>query len=357
MSISLRKPRAWFLLLLLLAMRPVSAADEDVMAGYEAYKAGEYEKAVELWQEPARVGNARAQFFLSVVYAEGIVVPRDPLRALYLLKDAARGGLRTAQFDLGMRFQQGRGVEKDERAGAYWLSRAAHSDLAKAQYNLGAVFYIGKGIESNREQALYWYRRAAANGSEQAHSALQRLGEPLELEQVQADENSSQQVLAATRPGTEKESARPSQAYLHIDSENNIKNKRLNIISKVRHEDSVADQSKDTVAVTGDKAWILAQPADHYTVQIASSDRRDQADALIAGLSLADRLAIFPYSLAGKERFGVIHGSYNSEDEAFGALTVLPEKLLKAGPWPRRFGTIWRLMEDSVAKKQNAALQ
>ncbi|MET0103963.1 MAG: SPOR domain-containing protein [Sedimenticola sp.] len=355
MSISLRKPRSWFFLLLLLAMRPVSAADEEVMAGYEAYKAGEYEKAVELWREPARVGNARAQFFLSVVYAEGIGVPRDPLRALYLLKDAARGGLRTAQFDLGMRFQQGRGVEKDDHAGAYWLSRAAHSDLAKAQYNLGAVFYIGKGIDSNREQALYWYRRAAANGSEQARSALQRLGEPLELEQV--DEDRPEQRLSATLSGTEKERARPSQAYLYVDSEKNLKNKRLNIISKVRHEDYAADPSKDPAAVTGDRAWILDQPKDHYTVQIASSDRREQAEALIDGLSLGDRLAIFPYSLAGKQRFGVIHGSYNSEDEAFGALTVLPEKLLKAGPWPRRFGTIRRLMEDSGVKRQNAALQ
>ncbi len=332
-------------LFLLLAVQQVIAGDNPVMEGYDAFKEEEYERAFELWQEPARAGNARAQFFLSVMYAEGIGVTRDPLRALYLLKDAAAGGLRTAQFDLGMRYQQGRGVEKSESAGAYWLSRAAHNGLAKAQFNLGALYFLGKGMEQNRHQAVYWYRRAANNGSDQARSALERMGEPVQLsESLEMQPASTAPVLVGESPGDAGEKIYPQ----NNKAEKTNKNKRFKIVSKVRNkiDDALSAETQHGDAVPGDdREWILAQPAYNYSIQVAASDKMSEINQFKAGLELPDRLSVYTYMQSGKSYYGVIYGNYASLEEAEKVLASLPDSVLRKGPWARSFNAIRGIMD------------
>ena len=55
----------------------LTACAEDYDAGLEAYDAGDYETAYEIWQPMAEQGDARAQLYLGVMYDNGRGVAYD----------------------------------------------------------------------------------------------------------------------------------------------------------------------------------------------------------------------------------------------------------------------------------------
>ena len=48
-------------------------------AGYDAFQAGQFEKALEHWRPLADAGDARAQFNVGVMYADGRGMPQNPI--------------------------------------------------------------------------------------------------------------------------------------------------------------------------------------------------------------------------------------------------------------------------------------
>ena len=129
--------------------------------GIQAYKHRDYATAAREWLPLAQQGDARAQFFLGALYAQGYGVPQDYGAAAQWFRQAAEQGHVGAQYNLGVRYHEGRGVPRDPSQAAEWFRRAAQQGFARAQYNLGVLYANGDGVPRDVSQAAQWFRRAA----------------------------------------------------------------------------------------------------------------------------------------------------------------------------------------------------
>jgi soluble lytic murein transglycosylase-like protein len=77
-------------------------------------------------------GAARDKVALAMRYESGLSVPRDYGRALTLYCEAARRGDAQAFYDLGWMYLNGRGVARDDAMAVMWLRKAADRGIAQA---------------------------------------------------------------------------------------------------------------------------------------------------------------------------------------------------------------------------------
>jgi len=168
--------------------------------GVKAYRNGDYQKAIDQWQDLADGELAEAQYNLGVIHEYGRGVPRDPEKAvfwyalaadqklpeavnnlgrMYTLgigvdKDEAEGfqyyreaanlGLADAAYNVGIGYLTGLGTEKNDRQAVVWFNKAAEKNYLPAQYNLAALYASGRGAQKNRKRAAFWYKKAADQG-------------------------------------------------------------------------------------------------------------------------------------------------------------------------------------------------
>jgi len=325
---------------------------DPVQEGYEAWKNREWDVARALWMPRALEGDARAQFYLSVLYGEGLGVERDLQQALTWLKSAAEGGMRTAQFYLGEHYRMGDWVERDEAEAARWWHLAAEAGMAKAQFKLGLLYALGRGVDHDRKQAVYWYRRAAANGFEQAKEALRLLGEPLQSVDESALAPAPAPGVDVVSPGAEQGKPRNNpalsggvkqQAFRPRPDDHPAKQLALD-----KAEIKIADQaasvagtsSVDAAGLKDDVDWILAQPENNYTLQLAASTSLEALRRLAERVRSRGKWVFFPYQRDQQRWFGILSGSFERYSEAAFSVEGLPPEILRAKPWVRRFGAL-----------------
>ena len=118
--------------LLIFSCSTAWAADFD--KGLAAARAGDFATALAEWKPLAEQGDAVAQFYLGVMYANG------------------------------------EGVLEDDKEAVKWFKLAAEQGYAKAQYNLGLMYDNGEGVIQDNVYAHMWFNIAAANGHENARS-------------------------------------------------------------------------------------------------------------------------------------------------------------------------------------------
>lgn len=138
---------------------------ETFEEGLRAFRAGQPERALSIWQPLAEDGHAAAQYSLGKLFEQGEgPIKQDFGRAVQWYEAAAEQDLPAAQNNLGLMFAKGRGVAGDvNRAMDLWFE-AARQDYPWSQYNLGLAFFQGKGVQANQQEALAWFRRAADGG-------------------------------------------------------------------------------------------------------------------------------------------------------------------------------------------------
>jgi len=78
-----------------------------------------------LFQEQAKAGNPRAQFYIGVAYTTGVGVAKDPAKAQEWIRKAAERGVTSAQGSLGLLFMLGDGAPRDPVAAQQWFIIAA----------------------------------------------------------------------------------------------------------------------------------------------------------------------------------------------------------------------------------------
>jgi TPR repeat protein len=143
---------------------------EDAVAA--AHKRGDYEKAYRLFKPLAGQGNAKAQYNLGVMYANGQGVPQDYAEAMKWFRKAAAQGYAEAQFNLGVMYDNDRGVPQDYSEAVKWYRKAAAQGYAEAQFNLGLKYDKGQGVPQDYAEAAILYRKAAEQGVPQAQYNL-----------------------------------------------------------------------------------------------------------------------------------------------------------------------------------------
>jgi len=139
--------------------KPVSAFD----AVEAAYQKGDYETVLRLAGPLADHGDTRAQSILGLVhYRGGRGVPQDLDQAAKWFRLAGDRGDATAEFYLGLMYADGRGVPQNYAEAAKWYRLAAERGNATAQYNLALLLAKGELGAADNASAYFWFNLAAA---------------------------------------------------------------------------------------------------------------------------------------------------------------------------------------------------
>src|ERR1700693_2111591 len=88
----------------------------------------------------AEQGNAKAQYNLGAMYANGLGVPQDYATTVSWYRRAAEQGLVEAQCKLGVMYAKGQGVPQNYAVAASWFLIAAEQGDAWAQDMLGLLY-------------------------------------------------------------------------------------------------------------------------------------------------------------------------------------------------------------------------
>ena len=126
--VPLRLPIALLLSLACLAV----PAWADYQAGMDAKNRGDFAKALRELRPLAEQGDARAQFYLGMLYENGAGVPEDYEKAREWYEKSAAQGDANAQFYLGLLSAFGRGGPMDLVQAHMWYSLAAGNGHARA---------------------------------------------------------------------------------------------------------------------------------------------------------------------------------------------------------------------------------
>ena len=165
----------------------VIPANADFDAGMAAYVGQDYATALREWTPLADHGDARAQFNLGVMYANGQGVPqndKNDKEALRWYRLAANQGHADAQATLGTLHVMGEVLPQDYREALRWYRLAAEQRHAGAQYNLGIMYAKGYGVLQDYVQAYMWWSLAAIKGDEMASNARNKLAEKMSRSQI-----------------------------------------------------------------------------------------------------------------------------------------------------------------------------
>lgn len=98
---------------------------QDLAVGLDAAEEGDYSTALQVFSLLAEDGDAEAQFYLGMLYAEGMGLAQDWPEARRLWMRAAVQGHARAQHALGYIYSEGFGVPQDYLAAHMWLNIAA----------------------------------------------------------------------------------------------------------------------------------------------------------------------------------------------------------------------------------------
>ena len=109
----------WRLAIFCLSCGLCAWAQADIERGRDLMEAGDYSGAMAEFLPAARSGNADAEELIGVMYAMGLGVERDDVRAFEWYLRSALKGHPGAQSGVGWYYEVGRGIEAPDLVRAY----------------------------------------------------------------------------------------------------------------------------------------------------------------------------------------------------------------------------------------------
>ncbi len=122
----------------ILMLAPTRPALADLEDGRVAFKRGDFSAALSEWEPLAEAGDPYAQFYLGLMYYDGIGISQNLLEAEKWFRMAGDQGHAPAQISLGVMYGEGQGVRADLVHAFMWFT------LAKSRLPFG----------ENRERVL-----------------------------------------------------------------------------------------------------------------------------------------------------------------------------------------------------------
>ena len=125
-----------------------------------------YAKALRLYLQMAKQGNASAQFVVGGMFYKGQGTDPDHSRAfIWLLKAADQGVSSPESLSIiGTMYLQGRGVPQNYKEAEKYLKQAANQGDLTAMKNLAFMYYNGLTGKKDYAHALQLYKKAALAG-------------------------------------------------------------------------------------------------------------------------------------------------------------------------------------------------
>jgi len=112
------------LFILLVSSIAVSVYADDVSKGLDAYKKGDYTKAVKFYKKACDGGNAIGCSYFGLMYEFGKGVKRDNFKAVKFYKKGCDGGNAIGCFNLGAMYEFGKGVRQDSQKALKYYGEA-----------------------------------------------------------------------------------------------------------------------------------------------------------------------------------------------------------------------------------------
>lgn len=169
--------------------------------GVQAWDAGQYEKAHDLWLSIATQGDLAAMRNLAHLLRLGLGVETNAEEAARWYSRAAERGLTGAQVNLAELFHDGNGVPQSYKLAAQWYARAARAGHAHAQYKLGRMIEDGHTSAGNTELAkkLYgWAIDAGHSGALERYRQLDAREGAIVLEVPETTDEASLDLETST---------------------------------------------------------------------------------------------------------------------------------------------------------------
>jgi TPR repeat protein len=112
----------------------------DTVRGIDAYVAGDYGSAVDLWMPRANSGDEEAQFRIGRAYATGDGLPKSSQNAVIWYERSAASGHRSALNNLGVMFETGDGVTPDIKKAIKYYEAAVNLGHPSSMVNLAQMY-------------------------------------------------------------------------------------------------------------------------------------------------------------------------------------------------------------------------
>ena len=100
-------------------------------------------------------------------------------RNFFYATRAANNGNAKAQFDLAIMYANGRGTQKNEKLAFNWFHKSARNNYAPAKHYMGISFLQGRGVRKQKELARYWFKLAIQQGYKNSLNYLSQLNQSL----------------------------------------------------------------------------------------------------------------------------------------------------------------------------------
>ena len=190
----MKKATLYLIFLLQLSFSLPSLADDP---GMKAYQAGDYLKALSIWEQTAILGNATAQFNIGYMHEFGEGVTQNHEIAAKWYELAADQGDARAQHSLGgYYFTSGSYVSATK-----WYTRAAEQGLAEAQADLGASYGLGQGVPQNYIYAHMWSNISSLTGFDKGVRLTAELEEVMSPTEISIAQYLAQECIANNYQG------------------------------------------------------------------------------------------------------------------------------------------------------------
>ena len=211
------------------ALDPNLSPSEAFRSGYEAYKAGDAETALEALNYAAQHGHPGALWKLGRMYQTGDLVTEDDKKAMELFSKVASeyfdGNpygpdapfVADAFVTLGGYYQSGIPGSVDANPGQarrFFDYAASYFGDADAQFSLAMMYLDGAGGEKNPRQAARWFKLAARKGHVGAQAEFgYMLYEGIGLERRPVEGLMWLSIARLSSPGDPAVQARHEQAF------------------------------------------------------------------------------------------------------------------------------------------------
>ncbi|GAA9385670.1 hypothetical protein TH0802_02950 [Helicobacter pylori] len=142
-------------------------AQTELSAGIDLAKKGDYQGAFKLFSQSCDNGNAAGCFAVGAMYANGVGIQTNRLKAARYYEMGCSGGDATACANLAQMYENKKNADTNDKENALQLyAVACQGGDMLACNNLGWMFANGSGVPKDYYKAISYYKFSCENGND-----------------------------------------------------------------------------------------------------------------------------------------------------------------------------------------------
>lgn len=140
-----------------------TSIDDIVRKGLQLYKEEKYSQALPYLEKAAEQNDPIGNYYLGIMYYDGVGVTQDFIKALKYFEKAAEY-TDYAYLWIGRFYYGGKGVTQNYTKAFEYYKKAADVGIKESQHQIGEMYYNGKGVAQDYTKAFEYFKKAADKG-------------------------------------------------------------------------------------------------------------------------------------------------------------------------------------------------